>query len=152
VNELLEIEKIKRLKGRYLRGLDTNDWDMFEATMSEDCSGRYSGGKLSFDSRRDIVEYMKENLGGDKMLTMHQCHHPEIDFSDEENATGTWYLQDIVLALEFGVRIYGSAVYKDSYRKIDGQWLIAATGYHRVFEASEPLGEQHSVLQNMFSQ
>lgn len=152
MNELFEIEQIKQLKARYLRGLDTNDWEVFASSMSEDCTGRYNGGKLSFDTRDDIVAFMREKLSGDKVLTLHQGHQPEIEILDEDNARGSWYLQDMVIHLEAGVRIYGSAVYQDDYRKENGKWKICATGYRRVFEALEPLGEGHTITENMFSQ
>ena len=151
MNELLEIEKIKQLKARYLRGLDTNDWETFASTMTADCRGRYNGGKLSFDSRDAIVDYMRDNLSGDKILTLHQGHQPEIEIVDDSNARATWYLQDIVLVLEAGIRLYGSAIYSDVYSKVDGEWLISETGYQRVFEAVEPLGEGHQVTENMFA-
>ena len=151
MNELLEIEKIKQLKARYLRGLDTNNWEVFAGSMSEDCTGRYNSGKLSFDKRDDIVDFMRENLSGDKVITLHQGHQPEIEILDEETARGSWYLQDIVIHLEAGVRIYGSAIYQDEYRKEDGQWKICATGYQRVFEAMEPIGEGHAITESMFA-
>lgn len=151
MNELLEIEKIKQLKARYLRGLDTNDWEVFAGSMSEDCTGRYNGGKLSFDKRDDIVNFMRENLSGDKVITLHQGHQPEIEILDENTARASWYLQDLVIHLEAGVRIYGSAIYQDEYRKENGQWKICATGYQRVFEAMEPIGEGHAITENMFA-
>ena len=151
MNELLEIEKIKQVKARYLRGLDTNDWDLFASSMTEDCSGRYNSGKLSFDRREEIVSFMRENLSGEKVLTLHQGHQPEIEVIDETSARASWYLQDIVIHLEAGVRIYGSAIYADEYRKENGEWKICATGYRRVFEAVEPLGEGHMITENMFA-
>ena len=53
MNTLLEIEQIKQLKARYLRGLDTNDWELFASSMAEDCTGRYNNGKLSFNSKEN---------------------------------------------------------------------------------------------------
>ncbi len=152
MNELLELEKIKQLKARYLRGLDTNDWETFASSMTSDCRGRYNGGKLSFDSRDAIVAYMRENLSGDRIITLHQGHQPEIEIIDETNARGTWYLQDLVIVLEAGIRLYGSAIYTDVYRKVEGEWKIAETGYQRVFEAVEPLAEGHQITENMFTQ
>ena len=119
--------------------------------MTPDCRGRYNGGKLSFDSRDAIVAYMQDNLSGEKVITLHQGHQPEIEIVDEENARGTWYLQDLVIVLEAGIRLYGSAIYRDVYRKVDGEWKIAETGYQRVFEAVEPLGEGHQITENMFA-
>jgi hypothetical protein len=151
-NELMEIEKIKRLKARYLRGLDTNDWELFAATMTPDCTGNYSGGKLQFENRERLVAYMRENLSGSQIVTMHQCHQAEIDVLGETHAEGVWYLHDIVLVLDHKLRIYGTAIYRDHYVKLGGEWLIKSTGYQRVFEASEPLAESHQILQSWFEQ
>lgn len=119
--------------------------------MSADCTGGYNSGKLSFDKRDDIVSFMRENLSGEKVLTLHQGHQPEIEIIDENSARGSWYLQDVVIQLEAGVRIDGSALYEDRYRKEDGEWKICATGYKRIFEAVEPLGEGHMITENMFA-
>lgn len=151
MDELLQIEKIKQLKARYLRGLDTNDWEVFSSSMSEDCTGAYNGGKLSFGNREEIVNFMRENLDGEKVLTLHQGHQPEIEILSSDTARGSWYLQDMVIHLEAGVRIYGSAIYQDKYRKEAGDWKICATGYRRVFEAVEPLCEGHAITENMFA-
>ncbi len=148
---LLEIEKIRQLKARYFRALDTNDWPLFSETMTSDCIGRYSDGDLSFDNRAGIVDFMKKNLSGDKMLTMHHGHHPEITIVDENSAQGIWYLEDTVIALESSVRIYGAAIYNDEYKKVNGEWLISQIGYKRTFECVEPLPEGHRVLKNMFA-
>lgn len=151
MEELLEIEKIKQLKARYFRALDTNDWELFASTLAEDCPGSYSDGDLSFENRQGIVDFMRENLSGDRILTLHHGHHPEITLVDENHATGIWYLEDTVLALDAGIRIYGAAIYNDEYRKVDGEWVISSIGYRRTFECSEPLADGHAVLKNMFS-
>ena len=151
MEELLEIEKIKQLKARYLRGLDTNDWTVFADTMTEDCRASYNGGKLSFEDRDAVVTFMRDNLSGDKVLTLHQGHQPEIEIIDRDNARGSWYLQDMVIHLEAGIRLYGSAIYEDTYRKENGEWKICVTGYQRVFEAVEPLAEGHNITENMFT-
>lgn len=151
MNELLEMEKIKQLKARYFRSLDTNDWELFGSTLSDDCVARYSGGKYSFDGRAEVVKFMSENMSGDKFLSMHHGHHPEIELISETAATGVWYLQDMVLDLNSNFRIYGAGLYADEYVKVDGEWKISKTGYERTFECGEPLGEGHSVVDNMFA-
>jgi SnoaL-like domain len=150
MDKLLAIEEIKQLKARYFRALDTNDWALFEATLAENCIGRYSDGDLCFDDRQAIVDFMQENLSGDRMLTMHHGHHPEITLIDEENATGVWYLEDTVIALDAELRIYGAAIYQDEYRKVAGNWVISKTAYRRTFECAEPLPVGHTVSKNMF--
>ena len=49
-----DLEQVKALKYRYLRALDTKDWDAFAATLTEDVTGDY-GEKLSFGDRDELV-------------------------------------------------------------------------------------------------
>ena len=152
MNELLEIEKIKQLKARYFRSLDTNDWELFADCLTENCSASYSDGMLKFDSRAAIVDFMSTNMSAETFLSMHTGHHPEITLgSDGTSASGIWYLQDMILDLENNVRMYGAAIYTDEYDKSSGEWKISQTGYKRTFECVEPLGEKHNVSQNMFA-
>ncbi|NND83314.1 MAG: nuclear transport factor 2 family protein [Gammaproteobacteria bacterium] len=151
MNELLEKNLICELKARYFRGLDTKDWALFADTLTDDVQGRYSDGQLSFDGKQPLVDFMQENLSVATVITMHHGHHPEITINEDGvSAAGVWYLQDMVIDLQGKTRLYGAAIYRDEYRKVDGQWLINFTGYSRTFEFVEPLSDQHVVLQTMF--
>lgn len=151
MKNLIEKDQIKELKARYFRGLDTKDWALFGDTMTDDVEGRYSDGQLSFDGKETLVAFMVENLSLGTVITMHHGHHPEIKLNeDATKATGTWYLQDMVIDLVGKTRLYGAAVYQDEYRKENGEWKISKTGYSRTFEFVEPLSDKHVVLQSMF--
>ena len=106
----------------------------------------------NFDGKEPLVDFMEENLSLETVITMHQGHHPEIEIAEDgTTATGVWYLQDMVIDLVGRTRLYGAAIYRDEYRKVDGQWKISKTGYSRTFEFVEPLAEGHVELQNMFA-
>ena len=98
-----DLEQIRQLKYRYLRTLDTKQWDDFEACFVPEATADYAG--LSFEDRAALVDYMRANLPRE-IVTMHQVHHPEIDI-DGDVATGRWYLYDQVLSAEFGFRLEG---------------------------------------------
>ena len=152
INKLLEIEMIRQLKARYFRSLDTNDWDMFGNCLAEDCTASYGDGKYTFSGREEIVGFMSANMSAGTFLSMHNGHHPEISVADDGlTATGVWYLQDMILDLQNKVRLYGTGIYSDKYVHGDSGWQISHTGYTRVFECVEPLGEHHQVVQNMFA-
>lgn len=151
MNELLEIEKIKRMKYKYLRALDTNQWDLIAECFTEDCRSQYDSGKYSYRGRDNIIQFLEEGLGGETTLSLHQGHHPEIDIIDENHATGIWYLQDIVLRLEEKFTLRGAGFYKDQYRKENGEWKHAVIGYDRTYEEVEPRSEQIQVTNNMFT-
>lgn len=131
-----DLEQVKALKYRYLRALDTKDWDVFAATLTEDVTGDY-GEKLSFGDRDELVGYMRSSVGPG-VITEHRVDHPEIVVGGA-SATGRWYLQDRVIVPEFSFMMIGAAFYADTYRRTDDGWRICATGYDRTYEATVDL-------------
>lgn len=131
-----DVEAIARIKYRYLRALDTKDWDAFADTLVEDVTGDY-GEQLHFTNRADLVAYMRSSLGPG-LITEHHVGHPEISV-DGDDATATWYLQDRVIVPEFNFMLIGAAFYHDTYRRTPDGWRISATGYDRTYEATMSL-------------
>lgn len=109
---------LERLKYRYFRTLDLKQWDDFTDCFTPDATGDYAG--LAFDSRAELVDYMRANLGSG-LITMHTAHHPEIDVAGDE-ASGIWYLEDTVLApeLDFASRARRSTRTATSARRTGG--------------------------------
>ncbi len=149
--DLQELEKIKQLKYRYFRALDTNNWELMRECLTEDCCARYDSGKYSFDGRDNIITFLDEGMSSPQMITLHQAHHPEIDIIDDNNATGTWYLQDMVISTEYNFTLRGAGFYHDKYRKVDGEWKISTTGYDRTFEEVEERSDKMQITNNMFT-
>jgi hypothetical protein len=145
--DLVVLEEIKRLKYRYLRCVDTKDWDGLADTLTEDVTADYGtpayGGPLHFDGRAALVAFLSEHLGPG-MVTTHFATHPEIEV-DGGGATGRWAFQDTVIAVAHRVVIAGAAFYEDRYR-LDGvgRWRIAHTGYERTYEAVFSLDDRPS--------
>ena len=111
-------------------------------TLTADVQASY-GARLSFDGRDAVVEFMRNSLPP-TIITVHQCHHPELTV-DGDSATGTWYLQDKVIVIEQRMLLTGAAFYEDSYlREADGQWRISRTGYERSYEAVQSLDDTPS--------
>ena len=146
-DELYEIEAIKKLKGRYQRAVDTKDWDLLASVFAPDARSVYSGGKYSFEGRDAIMTFLREGLGPVEVQSMHHAHTPEIEITSETTARGTWYLEDFVLSehpskgAPFGTTLHGTGIYEDEYVKLEGEWLIARTGYQRIFEDIQPRPE-----------
>ena len=149
---LLEVEAIKKLKYVYLRAVDCHDWELLESTLTEDCVARYDGGKYSFDGRRALVDGLRQHMDSAQVLTMHNCHHPEIELLDNDAATGTWYLQDLVFNREQNWMLFGTAIYEDHYRLEHGDWKICRTEYSRIMETiNAPIPETLNFTHNMFA-
>jgi uncharacterized protein (TIGR02246 family) len=132
--DLVEIEAIKNVKYRYLRAVDTRDWDLLATTLTEDATSAYSSGKLSYKGREAIIAFLKESMPEKDMLTSHKVHHPEIDLTGPDTADARWGLEDVVIILPAALTLRGAAYYEDKMVKVDGQWRIAHTGYRRLYE------------------
>ncbi len=135
-----DIDDIKQVKYRYLRALDTKDWDGFADTLTEDVHGDYGeslGEDHSFSDRDSLVNFMRTSLGP-AVITEHRVSHPEITVDGDE-ASGTWYLQDRVIAASLNFMMIGAAFYHDRYRRTDAGWKISSTGYDRTYDASMSL-------------
>lgn len=138
---LIEIEKVKRLKYAYLRTLDLKQWDDLAELLTDDVSSSYSDGKHSFEGKETVMAFLKESMDDPNIITKHHCHHPEIEFSSATEATGTWYLTDLVINPGNSsaeppipaITLEGTGFYEDRYRKVAGQWKISHTGYQRVY-------------------
>jgi hypothetical protein len=70
---------------------------------------------------------------------MHHGHMPDITLIGDDEAEGIWYLEDIFISLERKDVTTGTAIYRDRYRRVDGQWKIARTEYDRIMEVVQPL-------------
>ena len=132
--DLVEIEEIKAVKYRYLRAVDTRDWDLLGTTLTENATSAYSNGKLSYEGRDAIIKFLSESMPEKDMLTSHKVHQPEIELTGPTTATARWALEDVVIIVPAGLTIRGAAYYEDRLEKEDGQWRISHTGYRRLYE------------------
>ncbi len=128
---LEEVEAIKRLKYRYMRCLDTKQWDEMAGCFVPDATTSY-GVRHSPAGVEAIMDFMRKHNLPD-VITMHHVHHPEIELTGAGTARATWALQDYVISLPGDWSLHGSALYQDEYVKLDGEWKIKHTGYKRIF-------------------
>lgn len=138
LEQLNDLEAIRRLKYRYLRALDQKLWDVLATCLTEDATAAYSAGKYRKEGRAAIVDWISDAMGAETFLSSHRCHHPEIELTGPDTATGVWALEDVVIIEDLGITVQGAAFYTDEYRRVDGDWKIAATGYRRTYEEIFP--------------
>ena len=137
-DDLVEIELIKRVKYAYFRCLDLKDWDGIAELFVPEATCAYSAGAYTYEGRDAIVEFFRKAMGRETFVSSHKAHHPEIDLTGPDTATGVWALEDTVIDLQWGLDIRGAAFYEDEYVKRDGAWRIGRTAYKRVFEELSP--------------
>lgn len=143
---LEDIELIRRLKYAYCRCIDTANIAELKTLFTEDASVRYQGGSYLFEAqgRDKILEALEYAFHADA-IALHHVNHPEIDVVSPTEATGVWYLKDWFCDLRHKIITDGSALYRDTYVKRDGRWLIQRATYERIFEIVTPFEQAPNI-------
>ena len=144
LQKLIDIEEIKNLKHRYFRAIDMADFDLLHNVFSPDISIDYRGVTYRWESEgKDTIKESLTHAFHNQTAAMHTAHHPEIEVLSETEATGKWYLQDIFYNFDLGSVTQGTALYEDTYIKINGQWLIQHSEYDRIWEQVSPINSDN---------
>jgi hypothetical protein len=136
--QLVELELVKRLKYRYIRCLDLKLFDEIGECFIPEATASYGGGAYTCVGRDAIVQFLRTSMGSTTMLTSHKVHHPEIELTGPDTATGVWALDDVVLLTDVSLTVRGAAFYTDDYVKVGDDWRIRHTSYKRVYEELAP--------------
>jgi uncharacterized protein (TIGR02246 family) len=121
-----DIEAIKQLKARYMRTVDTKDWEGFRNVFTDDAvfDMRDSGAECVTGADA-IVAYNQVGLADD-MISIHQGHMPEIQITSPTTATGIWSSEHMHRWPD-GSELHGYGFYYETYVKLDGEWRIKTT-------------------------
>jgi len=139
-DELADIERIKRLKARYLRFMDQRRWDEWIDLFSEDATIRVTINDEQFCLWQGKAEILAGNTSHNTgNVSIHPAHTPDIEVIGAIRATGAWQLQDTYLRP--GRKDESFGYYEDEYTKIDGVWKIRAINCHLYPATPMPEGE-----------
>ena len=129
LQQLSDIEDIKKVKARYFRTMDYKQWDELADCFCEDF--RYEmidpdQGRTAMvedASRIAYIEALKATL--DQSTTTHHGHMIEVELTSENTATCYTALNDVVDLYKWGISQEGWAHYYETYKKCaDGKWRI----------------------------
>ena len=132
IKVLEDIEAIKKLKAKYWRCCDKKLWKELEECFTEDATADYFPN-MHFEGREAIIQFLKDNLGPDHMITAHGGHNAEIEITSDTTARGIWALNDLVI-IQPGTRMRGYGHYEDEYVKENGQWKKKSSKQTRILE------------------
>jgi len=124
---LEEIEAIRKLKARYFRFLDTKLWDEMVGCFTADAVLAEHERNIFVEGGKPIVDFLKQGLGVDHIVTVHHGHNAEIEITSNTTARATWALNDYLLNRQNGKGTRGYGYYEDEYVKEKGEWKIKRT-------------------------
>jgi hypothetical protein len=128
-----DTEAIKKLKAKYFRCVDKKLWDEMEEIWIEDAVADYGMGIEVLQGRKEILEFLKKNLGRDSMISVHQGHNPEIEITSDTTARGVWVLNDRLI-IQTIATLNGWRYYEDEYVKVNGEWKKKSTKITNILE------------------
>jgi len=127
-----DLERLRQLKARYCRLLDSKDWAAWRALFTDDfvSDTREAGGKR-IEGADAFVAFVRKTLAA--RITVHQVHAPELELSSPHTARGIWALEDLIrFAPGLGFRGYGH--YHETYEKGAEGWRIKSSRLTRLRE------------------
>lgn len=138
IEELEAIERIKQLKARYFRCIDTKNWAGLSAVFASDASltvGRPMDPveqpvEPAAIGREQVVQFIRSRGEPVARKTVHHGHMPEIELDSTTTARGIWAMEDIVETPEQTYSGHGH--YHETYRVEDGQWRITSLRLTRL--------------------
>ena len=125
IRRLEDIEEIRQLKARYCDYCD-NGYDPDGIAELYTTDGVWDGGEAF--GRREGREAIRRHFQGAPSrisIARHQVMNPIIEVDGDE-ATGQWLLFQPCTVTDTGP-MWLAATYHDTYRRVDGRWLIAET-------------------------
>lgn len=125
-----DIEAIKQLKARYCRTMDTKDWAGMRQVFTDDVTiDTVEAGGNIMTGADDFLTYLVGAIG--KVITVHQCHTPEIEITSPTTATGIWAMEDMLRSPD-GSEFHGYGHYHETYLALEGAWRIRSLKLTRL--------------------
>jgi hypothetical protein len=130
IRNLEDIEAIRKLKAKYWRCIDRKLFNELEECFTEDVIVDY-GPDMQFQGRKEALQFFREILGNDSVITVHAGYGAEIEIISDSTAKGVWALSDYVIT-EPDSKMKGWAHYEDEYLKENGKWKKKSTKISRI--------------------
>lgn len=140
LDQLFEVEKIKQLKARYCRYIDTRQWDLFGELLAEDVHMVFNdvdgNRQFEFFSREEMVNVTAMMLK--HATTVHHVHNAEIVLTSSTVATATWAMEDLILFPQGGNApfsyMHGFGSYTETLEKKKNDWMIKSLTLSRYLQ------------------
>lgn len=126
---------LQLLKATYFNDVDTKNWLALRQLFAPDAVIDTTGslGPL-FPNRDSFIAFTALTLS--LINTRHQGYDPQFDLTSDTTASAVWTMQDR-LSIAGLVTIHGYGHYADTYKQVNGQWVVTSSKLTRTGFALE---------------
>ena len=126
LGQLLDKEKIRKLKQLYSHLMDSGQIDALANLFTEDAVCEFGPEYGNWEGRETIrTNYHDVFDAQDQFSAMHHITNHYIDMTGPDSAVGLSYLIDVVTTTSPEDQpIVWFGLYDEQYQKVDGNWLI----------------------------
>lgn len=132
---------LRGLMDRYIDAVNRRCGEDWAATWAEDASWSLLGQEVS--GRAAILALWQELMAGFEFAIM--MPSSGVFDIDADTATGHYYLQEYTRNAD-GDAAFVLGRYRDSYRRIDGQWFYQSRHYEIIYFGPPDLSGQYTAL------
>lgn len=124
IQQLVDIEAIKQLKGSYCRCVAIEDWDTFFTLFTEDLEFITPGDGKVHTPRSAFYAMHKANLQDPKVWGVVHCYTPMITVTGPDTAQGVWGMEDVHIypGTDPHVGHHGYGFYHEDYVRTAEGW------------------------------
>lgn len=124
IQQLLDIEAIKQLKGLYCQCVAIEDWTTFFTLFTEDLEFVTPTEGVVYKTRSAFYAMHKKNLQDTKCWGVVRCYTPIITITGPDTATGVWAMEDVHIYPGDGPKVghHGYGNYYEDYVRTEDGW------------------------------
>jgi hypothetical protein len=141
LQQLEDLEAIRTLKARYLRGCDLKQPEVVRDTLLPEGAVIAYEGFPAFEDRDAFVDVFAKMGCQPGVFDMHHATNSDISFLSRDEAKGKWSLNFHSIVLFSRTVTHMGVEYEDRYVRRDGRWWIAETRTKRPYCHIVKIGE-----------
>jgi hypothetical protein len=130
LQELRDMEEIKRLRALVIRYVDARDWDAWATLLTEDFYFDSDAG--IHEGREEVIAMVSSALSD--ASTVHHVYAPDIKITGPDTASASWRMEDWVRMNYQGtpMAMHGHGFYHEDYVRTDDGWRLKKCVMERI--------------------
>ena len=139
IQQILDIEAIKQIKGTYCKCVGKEDWDAFFTLFTEDLEFVTPANGAVFTPLSAFYAMHKKSLQDPKVWGVVHCYTPIITVTGANTASGVWGMEDVHIYPDTDPHVghHGYGFYHEDYVRTAEGWKFKRIEV--IYDRMDPL-------------